>query len=137
MKFGHFVQCQRLRHIEYMEHRVHVRPYRNYTRKRQAMIQTKDQRTDQISMRNTRNTLGTRNYTSANQSMNGNGNQFNFDYKCKNRNITHENSYQRGIMPIKYDNSGFQLVSKHKREDRTVDLADDFDIWLRKGSPSE
>ena len=60
-------------------YRVHVRPYRNYIRKRQAMIQTKDQRTDQISMRNTRKTLGTRNYTSANQSMNRNGNQFNFD----------------------------------------------------------
>ena len=36
------------------------------------MIQTKDQKTDQVSMRNMRNTLGTRNYTSANQSMNGN-----------------------------------------------------------------
>ena len=88
-------------------------------------------------MRNTRNTLGTRNYTSANQSMNGNGNQFNSDYKRKNRNIIHENSYQRGIIPIKYDNSGFQVVSNHKREERTVDLADDFDIWLRKGSPSD
>ena len=67
--------------------------------------------------------------------MNGNGNQFNFDYKRKNGNITHENSYQSGIIPIKCDNSGFQVVSNHKRED--VDLADDFDIWLRKGSPSE
>ena len=60
--------------------------------------------------------------------MNGNVNQFNFDYKRKNRNITHENSYQKGIIPIKYDNSGFQVVSNHKSEDGTVDLADDFDI---------
>ena len=43
----------------------------------------------------------------------------------------------RGIIPIKYDNSGFQVVSNHKSEDRPVDLADDEDIWLRKGSPSE
>ena len=69
--------------------------------KGKIMIQTKDQKTDQISMRNTRNTLGTRNHTSANQSMNGNGNQFNSDYKRKNRNIIHENSYQRGIIPNK------------------------------------
>ena len=41
------------------------------------------------------------------------------------------------LYPIKYDNSGFQVASNHKREDRTVDLADDFDIWLRKGSPSD
>ena len=102
-------------------YRVHVRPCKNYNRKRQIMIQTKDQKRDQISMRNTRNKLGTRNYTSANQSMNGNGNQFNSDYKRKNRNIIHENSYQRGIIPIKYDNSGFQVLSNHKREDRTVD----------------
>ena len=58
-------------------YRVHVRLYRSYNRKRQIMIQTKDQKTDQISMRNKRN-------TSANQSMNGNGNQFNSDYKLKN-----------------------------------------------------
>ena len=60
-------------------------------------------------------------YTSDDQSMNENGNQFHSDYKRKNRNIIHENSYQRGIIPIKYDNSGFQVraIIKERTEQLT------------------
>ena len=113
-------------------YKVKFRPYRNYNRRRQVVKQTEDQK-----RRNERNTLGTRNYTSANQSLNGNKNQFNSDYDRRNRNIIHKNSYQRGIIPIECDNSGFQVVHGHKRKDRTLDLADDFDIWLQRKSPLE
>jgi hypothetical protein len=116
-------------------YRVKVRPYRNYNRRSQNTKETEDQRRYPNIKRYS---SGTRNTTSANQSMNKSGNQLNSDYDRRNRNIIHDSSsYQRGtIQPIEYDNSGFQVVS-NQRKDRRVQFTDDFDIWLRRGSPLE
>ena len=53
-------------------------------------------------MEKSENFLGAINYICANQSLNGSENHFNSEYDCRNRNIIHENSYQRGIIPIVY-----------------------------------